>query len=1057
MRVVTAEPSRRVRIPARSHIERQRGHLEGLGLAAVALVVLFGIWLAVRQHNPIFEAARGASVIDLNRAGSASQLEPIFGGSAQAVFDWKTAEGRITHVGALAGARLLTPSETAAMKPSVVVRTEGEYRNRLLRALAFFFLVVLAAHLARRFTGRTGDPVLLPAALLLVGLSVMAMISIRDPLRDTEPAIGVIYGAIVGCVVLTLLAFADFEHPRLKRSAALPFAAAVALAATLLVFGSGPGSSGAKVNLFGMQPIEVIRLLALFALASYFARRWETLREISQPVGPVPAIRRRFSVPRREDIQPLTVIVGTLLVFFVLQKDLGPALVLGATALAMYGVARSRAGLVLAGFGVLLGGFVIGYWIGVPSTLARRVAIWLEPWHNGLVGGDQIAHAQWALSTGGAWGLGPGVGDGHLIPAGHTDLIAAVIGEELGLIGLVAIAAVYLLIIWRISRTALRAPGDYTAFLALGCALTLAVPAIVIVGGLLGLLPLSGVATPFLSFGKSSMVSSMIAIGIALSIARRTSRPRLAFVRETRTLSIVLAAIAAVLVGRLAWVQVIAADSIALRPSLVRQADGGARYQYNPRLLAAARMIPRGAIFDRNGLPLAVNAAADARPMFDRLAAVRAATGVICDDRTPRCYPLGGLGFHVIGDAPRQTNWAAPNAAFVEQDAAAALQGFDDRAETVQVTLPGGAAVSVVARDYRPLLPLLRGKGTPDHPDVHRLLDSTRDVTLTLDGPFQALVARALEIRAREAGSTRAAAVVLNADTGELLASVSYPWPALTAESTIASPEQLLDRARFGLYPPGSTFKLITAAAALSGSPIERLPVFECVRLPDGRVGAEVRGLGRPIRDDVLDHTPHGMVDLRRGLIVSCNAYFARLAMHMGAGPLAKTAAAANIVPASDPVLENLERTLPFAGYGQGQVLARPIHLARVVSAIASDGTIREAPLVRQGAKTAAPSPVRLLTARDAALLRSAMREIVTGGTARALASHPIPISGKTGTAEVTGALSHSWFAGFAPAGAQGSRIAFAVIIEHGGYGGRAAAAAGGDIVTAARTAGVIR
>lgn len=1053
MRVVTARQPAPARVLARTAVERQRAHLEGLGLAAVALVIVFGMWLTVRQQAPVFEAARAGlasgAVIDLNRAATASQLAPALGQSSEAVLAWKGEHGPLTHVGALASARLLTAAEMTGIKPALVVRPESEYKTRLWRTFALLLMTFLVAHLVRRAAGRTGDPVLLPAVFLLAGLGVMAMTSMRDPLRDTEAAVSVMYGAILGCVALTGLAFVDFENPWLKRSAVLPFAAAVALAAVLLLLGSGPGSSGAKVNLFGMQPIEVIRLLALFALASYFARRWERLREISQPIGPSPMIRRRVSVPRMTDIRPLAVIVCTLLIFFVLQKDLGPALVLGAMALSLYGVARGRAGLVVIGFAGLVAGFAAGYWTGIPSTLARRVAIWLEPWHNGLVGGDQIAHAQWALSTGGAWGLGPGVGDGHLIPAGHTDLVIAVIGEELGFAGLAVIAAIYALIVWRIARTAVRAPGDYTAFLALGCALAVSVPAIVIAGGLLGLLPLSGVVTPFLSFGKSAMIANMAAIGIAMSIARRASRPRLSFARQIRALSIALAAILAVLVGRIAWVQIVGADAIALRPSLVRQADGGARYQYNPRLLAAARMIPRGTIFDRNGLALAVNEPAGAKAMFDRLSAVRAATGVTCDERTARCYPLGGYGFHLIGDAVRQTNWAAPNAAFVERDAAGVLQGFDDRAEIVQVAMPDGTTTAVIARDYRPLLPLLRGKGTPDHPDVQRMLAAKRDVTLTIDGALQALVARALEIRAREAGSTRAAAVVLDAATGDVLASVSYPWPEMFGDRLVATPEQLLDRARFGLYPPGSTFKLITAAAALSTAPIDRLPAFECERLPDGRVGAQVAGAGRPIRDDVLDRVPHGRVDLRRGLIVSCNAYFARLAMHTGAGPLAKTADAAGIQVAGEPVMENLARTLPFAGYGQGEVLTRPVRLARVVAAIASDGTIREAPVVK--GDRALREPVRLLSARDAALLRGAMRDAVTAGTARALRSHPVPISGKTGTAEVTGAMSHAWFAGFARG------IAFAVIIEHGGYGGRAAAAAGGDIVTAARTAGVIR
>ena len=1072
LRVVTAaEPARRVARRARTPGERQLAHLEGLGLAAVTIVVLLGGWLSYRQQAPILDdAARGraaGTVVDINEASSAAEFGPVLAPfetdagrrrAADAIVQHRSEHGPLSHVGALSalrdadGAALFAPGDIAAIKPFAVVRSDAEYRSRIAQAALLFFTAFLLAHLVRRAAGATGDPVPIPAVMLLTGLSAASMISLRDPLRDTISAASLVFGVAMGCALLIALAFVDFENPRFKRATAVPLAAAVILALALLLLGSGPAGSGAKVNLFGVQPIEVIRLLAVLALASYFSRRWELLREISSPVGPSPAMRRRFTLPRLRDVLPLAVIVGTLLVFFVLQKDLGPALVLGTIALGLYGVARARAGLVLAGFAALIAGFGAGYWLGIPSTVTRRVAIWLDPWLNGLVGGDQIAHAQWALASGGAWGLGAGFGEGRLIPAGHTDLVVAVMGEEIGFAGLLAVAVIFTLIIWRILRIAARAPGDYTAFLALGCALSLSVPAFVIVGGLLGLLPLSGVVTPFLSYGKSAMIANMVALAIPLAIARRRGRPRPAFTRQIRTVSLVLMAGVVVLVGRAAWVQIVRADEIALRPSLVRQADGGARYQYNPRLLIAARQIPRGTIYDRNGLVLASNEASAAAPMQRRLASVGAAAPPCPSGE--RCYPLGNAAFHLLGDAVRETNWAAGNSSFVERDAESLLRGFEDHAQVVQVQTSDGRDAHVIARDYSELLPLVRNRGDRDDAAVRQMLDRDRDVRLTIDGPLQLLVARALEARARAAGSGRGAAVVIDVDTGALLASATYPWPQSgTSEGPIA-PEQLLDRARYGLYPPGSAFKLITAAAALGQTSARLLPAFQCERLPDGRVGAIVPGAGRPIRDDVLDEQPHGRVDLRRGIVVSCNAYFAQLARYIGAAPIAETATAAGIRPASEPVLANLRRTLPFAGYGQGEVLASPMRMARAVAAIAGNGSIREAPLViGEGEATTTP----WLSPSSAAVLRAAMRDVVVSGTGRALAAHAVPIAGKTGTAEVGEAASHSWFVGFAPSGGQRSRIAFAVVLENAGYGGRAAASLAGDIVTAARASGVVR
>jgi cell division protein FtsI/penicillin-binding protein 2 len=544
-------------------------------------------------------------------------------------------------------------------------------------------------------------------------------------------------------------------------------------------------------------------------------------------------------------------------------------------------------------------------------------------------------------------------------------------------------------------------------------------------------------------------------LAVASAIATQAGPVRPTFARQLRTVGWVFAGLAAVIVGRAASIQVRHADDVALRPALVRQADGDVRYRYNPRLLLAARMLPRGAVFDRNGYALATNDPGRAEALMGRLHNLRVGVPNECPSAPSRCYPLGGLAFHALGESGRQVNWAARNTSFVERDWNHVLQGFDDRARPVEARLADGGTSTVVERDYRELLPLLRHKRNPGHRDVQRLLQRQRDVQVTIDGPFQALVARALEARSRAAGSGRGAVVVIDPTSGEVLALASYPWPAMdlyAAKDTIIEPASLLDRARYGLYPPGSTFKLITAAAALNGSAANALPPFMCERLDDGRVGARVRGTGRPIRDDVLDHVPHGRVDLRKGLVVSCNAYFAQLAVHLGPAALAGAAAPTQIQVSSSPA--SLKPTLPYAGYGQGEVLASPLRMARAIGAIATDGVIREAPLV-DGGENAPSSAVRWLRPSDAAFLRVAMREVVTVGTGRSLAGHRVPIAGKTGTAEVNNAASHSWFVGFAPYGS--ARIAFAVILENAGYGGRVAAPLAGDIVTAAEAAGLLK
>ena len=157
-------------------------------------------------------------------------------------------------------------------------------------------------------------------------------------------------------------------------------------------------------------------------------------------------------------------------------------------------------------------------------------------------------------------------------------------------------------------------------------------------------------------------------------------------------------------------------------------------------------------------------------------------------------------------------------------------------------------------------------------------------------------------------------------------------------------------------------------------------------------------------------------------------------------------------------LMERLRRSLAHAGYGQGEVLVSPLKMARVAAAVADGGLVIPVRWVTTPAVDGASAQsrdARILSVRDAEVLGEYLRDVVTSGTGRALASNPTPIAGKTGTAEVDGQAAHSWFAGYAPYGGR-RRIAFAVIVENAGYGARAAAPIAGELVTAARDLGLI-
>src|SRR6185503_5325741 len=202
-------------------------------------------------------------------------------------------------------------------------------------------------------------------------------------------------------------------------------------------------------------------------------------------------------------------------------------------------------------------------------------------------------------------------------------------------------------------------------------------------------------------------------------------------------------------------------------------------------------------------------------------------------------------------------------------------------------------------------------------------------VRTSIDARLQLRLTQILGTAAKRSASGRAAAVVLDAASGEVLALGSYPFPVVDRPVKAVSDgreEALLDRSRYGLYPPGSTFKLVTAAAALRQDPALSGQTFTCSDLPDGRVGARIPG-ARPVRDDILDEHPHGTIGMHDGMVHSCNAYFAQLAMKLGPEAMLDAAATLGISVTPAGSLDRLRSTLPQAGYGQGDVVATPLRM----------------------------------------------------------------------------------------------------------------------------------
>ena len=1080
--------------PSLAPVRRAPWRTIELAWLLLASVIVCGVWALVYTAK-VRRSTTPAPTVNLSELDRAEKLYPVLAVlqspadrdfAARSIFDLLADhEGFLTNTGAIARIRipraelvgnqkldelrkraedshaasiaLFTPAEFAQIKPQIAVRALSVFRRDFLIWAGAILAAFLLTHIVWSVRGFTGPWAYLPLLLILTGIGYALMISLRDPLRDTLISVPFAQGVAAGCIVMLIASLIDWEGA-MSAYSFVPLLGAIVLSIALIFLGSGPAGSDARVNLGPFQPVEAIKILLVFFIAGYFAKRWPLLRELREKRSIVARVVTNVApgieIPPFEYALPVLIGVAVALVFFYLQKDLGPALVFAAVFLTLYAIARNRVPLAVTGLLALLCGFLTGYYLGVPKTVHDRVAMWLSPWSNTVRGGDQVAHSLWAIASGGALGTGPGLGESDVIPAGYTDLIVSVLGEDWGFLGILSVYLIYGVMIWLGLRIARRARTDYGFFLALGLTLLISAELLLISLGILDLFPLSGVATPFLSYGRTAMLANFAIVGILLAIGRSKTSRVSPLIPGLRWIEVILAVLAITVVGKAAYVQVGHADAIAGQGTLVLQADGGRRYVYNPRLIDAARTLQRGTIYDRAGLPLATSSWTELEAHRAQYKDLGIDIDKACNRAESRCYPFGSLTFHLLGDIRTRANWSAPNSSLIERDSATRLQGYDDRARIVTVTNTDGKPFNTIRYDYRELLPLLRHRWEPDNIAVKRIRDRERNVHLSISGALQARVGQILKARLADQHLDRGSIVVMDPASGDLLASVNLPSPDLLQEKLALGEAagSLLDRARYGLYPPGSTFKVVTAIAALRLNPALANQQYQCIRLPDGRNGNFVGNSKRPIRDDEEDKSPHGTLDMNRAIVVSCNAYFAQLGTYkVGAQQLLDTAKLIGISVANPPTVKNLTPQMPQVSYGQGQVVVTPFQMARVASAIAASGNLLPGRWVIDDSNTRTQAGQELMPAATANLLAKDMRGVVTVGTGFRLAAIKPQIAGKTGTAELATAPSHAWFIGFAPYDDASKRIAFAILAENGHYGGTAAAPMAGDIVVAAQ------
>ena len=311
--------------------------------------------------------------------------------------------------------------------------------------------------------------------------------------------------AILGFAMMAIAMRIDYQQWR--RLAVPLLMACLVLLVLVFVPGIGGKVKGASRWLrfpgFNFQPSELAKMALIIYMAYSLDKKQEKLKFFST------------------GFLPYMVVLAIMIAILLLQHDLGASLTLGAVALSMLFIAGSRPRYILGMF-VMAVPFLY-YAILTKSYRLARIKVFLNPWQDPTNTGFQIIQSWLGFGIGGIFGQGLGEGKQKLfyLPEAHTDFILSVVGEELGFIGVIVIAAMFFLLVQRSFRVALQAEDDFGRFLAFGIAVLLGIEGFVNMGVVTGLLPTKGLALPFISYGGSSLIVSLFAVGVLLNVSSR--------------------------------------------------------------------------------------------------------------------------------------------------------------------------------------------------------------------------------------------------------------------------------------------------------------------------------------------------------------------------------------------------------------------------------------------------------------------------------------------------------------------------------------------------------
>lgn len=652
----------------------------------------------------------------------------------------------------------------------------------------------------------------------------------------------------------------------------------------LFLFGTGPEGSGARVNLFFFQPSELSKYLVIFFIASFFAVNADKMQEFVNQDG-VGLVGRGRTV-----IIALFSMMMLLFFYLVFISDMGPALVLVVTFFIIYSIARRDFWQLLIGVAtfiilvkfaawlndtlatrLLAAGLWFVVWTAIPvvkkslgqvghfyesaifmnlllcafmfggeimlecgmsegQRLADRNAIsWSGVWDNEVRGGDQVAQGIWSLTAGGVAGQGLGQGNPNVVPAFHTDMIFTSIGEELGWVALVLIIACLAALIHRSILIGRRTGNRFAFFLATGIALVTGVQFLVIVFGSIGVIPLTGVAVPFLSYGMTSLIINLAAYGIIVSISRSCGTQTMAesfsktydgvLVKSLYTLF----GFGVFLIGILCYYQFLGREHYMLKPALITNTQGARIVEYNPRISLFINKMHAGNIYDRNGLLIATSVVDSLEHIIKHISEPpengrkypEEIKNIVKEEMKKsrrRYYPFGEHLFFMLGDYNTRTMWnnddSNPYGYMAENRHLADLRGFRNdvpgsedyelhsKSFRQDVYSPAvDTTFRYAQRDYSALVDMLEDGLGGDELKKWNENRKERDIHLTIDARLQSMLQARMDTITNSKKhknynfnihntnskaiprKVRISVAILNAQNGDLLCSANYPLP----------------------------------------------------------------------------------------------------------------------------------------------------------------------------------------------------------------------------------------------------------------------------------------